>query len=61
MKNRTALVVAHRLSTIAHADHILVLENGCITEQGTHSDLLSLNKRYKYLYDIQFSVGAAAR
>jgi subfamily B ATP-binding cassette protein MsbA len=61
MKNRTALVVAHRLSTIAHADHILVLENGCITEQGTHGDLLSLNKRYKYLYDIQFSVGAAAR
>jgi subfamily B ATP-binding cassette protein MsbA len=61
MKNRTALVVAHRLSTIAHADHILVLENGCITEQGTHGDLLSLNKRYKYLYDIQFSAGVIAR
>jgi len=61
MKNRTALVVAHRLSTIAHADKILVLENGRLTEQGTHSELLSLNKRYKYLYDMQFSIGTPAR
>jgi subfamily B ATP-binding cassette protein MsbA len=60
MRNRTALVVAHRLSTIAHADHILVLEDGRITEQGTHSELLKLNKRYKYFYDIQFSAGAVA-
>ncbi len=61
MKNRTALVVAHRLSTIARADHILVLENGRITEQGTHDELLGLNKRYKYLYDIQFASGAVAQ
>ena len=61
MKNRTALVVAHRLSTIARADHILVLENGRITEQGTHDDLLALKKRYKYLYDIQFSNTAVAQ
>lgn len=61
MKNRTALVVAHRLSTIAQADHILVLEDGRITEQGTHDNLLGLNKRYKYLYDIQFSSGAVAQ
>jgi subfamily B ATP-binding cassette protein MsbA len=58
MENRTALVVAHRLSTISHADKILVLEEGRVTEQGTHSELLTLNKRYKYLYDIQFSIGA---
>ena len=55
MKDRTALVVAHRLSTVAHADLILVLENGIITEQGTHDELLMLNKRYKYFYDMQFA------
>jgi ATP-binding cassette, subfamily B, bacterial MsbA len=58
MENRTALVVAHRLSTIAHADMIIVLEDGRITEQGTHKDLLQRNGRYKYFYDIQFSSGA---
>ena len=55
MKNRTALVVAHRLSTIARADRILVLENGRITEQGTHAELIKIDKRYKYLHDIQFA------
>ena len=55
MENRTALVVAHRLSTIAHSDLILVLENGQITEQGTHAGLLRRNGRYKYFYDIQFA------
>ncbi|MBN1127707.1 MAG: ABC transporter ATP-binding protein [Chitinispirillaceae bacterium] len=56
MKDRTALVVAHRLSTVRHADCILVLDNGRIVEQGTHEELLQLNKRYKYLHDIQFAV-----
>ena len=55
MRNRTALVVAHRLSTIAHADRILVLEEGRLTEQGTHDELIKLNKRYKYLHQIQFA------
>jgi ABC-type multidrug transport system fused ATPase/permease subunit len=60
MKNRTALVVAHRLSTIARADRILVLENGRITEQGTHAELIKIDKRYKYLHDIQFAGHAGA-
>ena len=59
MENRTALVVAHRLSTVAHADLILVLENGQITERGTHAELLKANGRYKYFYDIQFAPKAA--
>ena len=58
MKDRTALVVAHRLSTIARADNIVVLEDGRLTEQGTHDELMRLNKRYKYLHEIQFSGGA---
>jgi len=55
MENRTALVVAHRLSTVTHADLILVLENGVITEQGKHDELMNLNGRYKYFYDMQFA------
>jgi subfamily B ATP-binding cassette protein MsbA len=55
IENRTALVVAHRLSTITHADRIIVMENGEIVETGSHEELLALNRRYKYFYDIQFS------
>ncbi|MGA2506150.1 MAG: ABC transporter ATP-binding protein [Chitinispirillaceae bacterium] len=60
MENRTVLVVAHRLSTIRHADLILVLENGSIVERGTHEELIRLNKRYKYFHDIQFSLPKAS-
>ena len=61
MQNRTVLVVAHRLSTIRNADLILVLENGSIVERGSHEELLRLNNRYKYFYDIQFAAPAATR
>ncbi|GBU20704.1 hypothetical protein R80B4_00584 [Fibrobacteres bacterium R8-0-B4] len=57
MENRTVLVVAHRLSTIRHADQILVLEGGAIAERGTHDELLARGDRYKYFYDIQFAGG----
>ncbi len=53
-KGRTTFVIAHRLSTIQSADQILVLEGGEIVERGTHDQLISLNARYKQLYDKQY-------
>ena len=52
-KNRTTIIVAHRLSTVRHSDSILVLENGEIIEQGKHEDLVALNGRYKALWSVQ--------
>ena len=51
---RTTFVIAHRLSTIRSADQILVLEAGEIVESGTHAELLTLNGRYRQLYDKQY-------
>ncbi len=53
MRGRTTIMVAHRLSTIQHADCIMVMHKGKIRERGTHQELLALNGIYKKLYDLQ--------
>lgn len=55
LKDRTAVIVAHRLATIINCDEILVFDQGEITERGTHSELLEKNGVYRKLYDIQFA------
>ena len=52
-KNRTTLMIAHRLSTVIHADEILVLRHGEIIERGPHSDLLTLNGEYASMWNKQ--------
>ena len=54
LHNRTTFVIAHRLSTVQHANKILVLDSGKIVETGTHSELLAHNGIYKKLYELQF-------
>lgn len=54
MSGRTAFVIAHRLTTVRHADRIVVLENGRIADSGTHEDLLSRLGTYRKLYELQF-------
>ncbi len=53
MAGRTTIVVAHRLSTIQHADKIMVMHKGRLREQGNHQELLAQNGIYKKLYDLQ--------
>ncbi|KMO56578.1 multidrug ABC transporter ATPase, partial [Lacticaseibacillus rhamnosus] len=55
MTDRTSIVIAHRLSTVRHADKILVLAHGRIVEAGNHEQLMAQNGRYKELYDLQFT------
>ena len=55
VKGRTSIIVAHRLSTIKHADKILVFDQGKIIESGNHQELLAQNGHYKKLYEMQFS------
>lgn len=55
MKDRTTFIIAHRLSTVRHADKILVLKDGGIVERGRHKDLIKIpNGVYRYLYRLQF-------
>ncbi len=53
MKDRTVMVVAHRLSTIQHADEIIVIDNGEIVEKGTHTELVNAGGLYRRLVDLQ--------
>ncbi|RRJ92672.1 ABC transporter ATP-binding protein [Paenimyroides tangerinum] len=56
-KGRTSIVIAHRLATIVNADHIIVMDQGEIVEQGTHSELVEFeNGYYKGLYESQYAV-----
>ncbi len=55
LKNRTTLVIAHRISTIKNADNIIVLHQGKIVEQGTHAQLIQQDSYYAALYKIQFA------
>jgi ATP-binding cassette subfamily B multidrug efflux pump len=60
MGGRTSLVVAHRLSTILHADTILVMHHGEIRERGTHRELLAARGLYERLYQLSAAAGAGA-
>jgi ATP-binding cassette subfamily B protein len=52
-RDRVTIIVAHRLSSLMHADQILFVENGQIVERGTHQSLLAAGGRYRALYDLQ--------
>ncbi|MDX9789817.1 MAG: ABC transporter ATP-binding protein [Candidatus Kapaibacterium sp.] len=53
MKNRTTLIISHRLSTLKHADNIIVLDAGKIIEQGNHEELMQINGKYAEIYKLQ--------
>jgi subfamily B ATP-binding cassette protein MsbA len=55
LAGRTVFVIAHRLSTVVHADQILVLDRGEIVERGTHAELLARRGAYARLYALQFA------
>jgi subfamily B ATP-binding cassette protein MsbA len=55
MRGRTTLVIAHRLSTVQHADKICVMQDGRIVEVGNHEQLMASESLYRRLYDLQFA------
>ena len=58
-RDRTTIIVAHRLSTVRNADSIMVFENGSIIEQGTHDDLVALDGKYAALWRVQTGIIAS--
>jgi ABC-type multidrug transport system fused ATPase/permease subunit len=54
MKDRTTIIIAHRISSLKHADEIIVLQDGEVAERGTHEQLLHTDGTYKRIYDIQY-------
>lgn len=57
LKGRSALIIAHRLSTVMHADEILVLQKGTVVERGTHQELMKYGGLYKKLFEMQSASG----
>jgi len=57
-RNRTSIIIAHRLATVQKADQILVMEKGQVLEAGNHQELLAKNGKYRKLYDLQFAAEA---
>jgi ATP-binding cassette subfamily B protein len=55
-KNRTSIIIAHRLATVQHVDNILVLEHGEIVESGNHQTLINQKGKYADLYERQFLI-----
>jgi len=54
LRDRTSIIIAHRLSTVRNADMIVVLEEGRIAETGTHDELIEKGGLYRQLYEMQF-------
>jgi ATP-binding cassette subfamily B protein len=52
-KHKTVVFISHRLSTTVNADRIVVMENGEIIEQGSHSELMAMNGTYAYMFNLQ--------
>ncbi len=57
MKGRTTFIIAHRISSLKHADEIIVLDKGRIVQRGTHQELLQQEGLYRQTYDIQYADG----